>query len=75
MSTFLVACHLLGSQLLDSLIAEAVAGRPARDEGDVGVHGVVDVLPVEWVVDIADKDNDWFVATAYTYNGAPGVIG
>lgn len=26
------------------------------------------VLPVEWVVDVADKDNDWFVATAYGYN-------
>ncbi|CAN0508408.1 unnamed protein product, partial [Scytosiphon promiscuus] len=27
-------------------------------------------LPVEWVVDVADKDNDWFVATAYRYNDA-----
>ena len=28
------------------------------------------VLPVEWVVDVVDKDNDWFVATAYGYNDA-----
>ena len=27
-------------------------------------------LPVEWVVDVADKDDDWFVATAYGYNDA-----
>ncbi|CAM9168076.1 unnamed protein product, partial [Hapterophycus canaliculatus] len=27
-------------------------------------------LPIEWVVDIADKDDDWFLATAYGYNDA-----
>lgn len=58
-----VACF--GSQLLNCLIAEDVAGESASDRavGDVGI------LPIEWVVDIADKDNDWFIATAYTYNG------
>lgn len=68
------------SQLLDALIAEAGQGtKSARgdvDNSDVGTrHGVVDSLPVEWVVDIADKDNDWFVATAYAYNGAFCLVG
>lgn len=58
---------------LESLIAEA--------SGESSIATGIDksaerskapriVLPVEWVVDIADKDNDWFVATAYTYNGS-----
>ncbi|CAN0037399.1 unnamed protein product, partial [Sphacelaria rigidula] len=65
--------------LLDALIAEAGQGtKSARgdvDNSDVGIrHGVVDSLPVEWVVDIADKDNDWFVATAYAYNDTKKMV-
>lgn len=47
---------------LGSLVAEV--GR-----GEAGGEESVATLPVEWVVDIADKDSDWFIATAYAYNG------
>lgn len=36
---------------------------------DVGDEEIVEALPVEWVVDVADKDSDWFIGTAYAYNG------
>lgn len=56
-------------KLLGSLVAEA--GWSANDVGSE--EGGV-VLPVEWVVDIADKDNDWFVATAYGYKDVEQVV-
>ncbi|CAM9180255.1 unnamed protein product, partial [Discosporangium mesarthrocarpum] len=43
---------------LDELLKEAEA------KGGPGLEA----LPVEWVVDIADESNEWFVATAYSYN-------
>lgn len=49
-------------ELLGVLVTEAGLG-----EDDANEKGGPP-LPVEWVVDIADKDNDWFVATAYGYN-------
>ncbi|CAM9262206.1 unnamed protein product [Choristocarpus tenellus] len=43
---------------LDKLCKEAEA------EGGSGLGA----LPVEWVVDVADQSNQWFVGTAYSYN-------
>lgn len=38
------------------------------EDDAAGGDGLGSALSIEWVVDIADKDNDWFVATAYSYN-------
>lgn len=32
-------------------------------------------LPLEWVIDIADEKNGWFIGTAYEWRGATGCSG
>ncbi|CAN0469469.1 unnamed protein product, partial [Ectocarpus sp. 12 AP-2014] len=49
-------------ELLTSLLQESGWGETSNEE-DRAIN-----LPIEWVVDIADKDNDWFLATAFGYN-------
>ncbi|CAN0416040.1 unnamed protein product, partial [Ectocarpus sp. 12 AP-2014] len=50
------------NKLLTSLLQESGWGETSNEE-DRAIN-----LPIEWVVDIADKDNDWFLATAFGYN-------
>lgn len=50
------------NKLLTSLLQES-----GWDETSHEDNRVVN-LPIEWVLDIADKDNDWFLATAFGYN-------
>lgn len=57
-------CHFR-RQAFDELLEDNGASRP-KDAS-------VTTLPIEWVVDIADTGGDWFVATAYSYNGEPQV--
>ncbi|CAM9184016.1 unnamed protein product, partial [Ectocarpus sp. 6 AP-2014] len=49
-------------ELLTSLLQESGWGETSNED-DRAIN-----LPIEWVVDIADKDNDWFLATAFGYN-------
>ena len=62
----LVGCLSSDQKLLNSLLKEAGWGERHKAEGD----GDKVTLPIEWVVDIADKDGDWFIGTATGYNDA-----
>ncbi len=53
-------------QLLTSLLKET--GWDKRSKGKD--NGTPVVLPIDWVVDIADKDGDWFIGTATGYTDA-----
>eukprot|EP00752_Nemacystus_decipiens_P005170 g4692.t1 len=53
-------------ELLNSLLKETGWGERNKAKRD-GDHVS---LPIEWVVDIADKDGDWFIGTATGYNDA-----
>lgn len=58
-------CLLSSEKLLTSLLKETGWGeRKKKEEKD----GDSLTLPIEWVVDIADKDGDWFIGTATGYN-------
>lgn len=67
-SAFLLSGDNNNKKLLTSLLKEAGWGDKSKDEEEDG--GEIVTVPIEWVVDIADKDNDWFLATAYGYNDA-----
>ena len=62
----LVGCLSSDQKLLNSLLKEAGWDERHKAEGD----GDKVTLPIEWVVDIADKDGDWFIGTATGYNDA-----
>eukprot|EP00903_Cladosiphon_okamuranus_P008689 g8325.t1 len=53
-------------ELLNSLLKETGWGEKSKTEQDDDKV----TLPIEWVVDIADKDGDWFIGTATGYNDA-----
>lgn len=54
------------NKLLNSLLKETGWGERNKAEQD----GDKVTLPIDWVVDIADKDGDWFIGTATGYNDA-----
>lgn len=62
----LLGCLSSDQKLLNSLLKETGWGERNKAEGDGGKV----TLPIEWVVDIADKDGDWFIGTATGYNDA-----
>lgn len=59
-------CLSSDQKLLTSLLTETGWSERNKDEED----GDRVTLPIEWVVDIADKDGDWFIGTATGYNDA-----
>lgn len=62
----LFGCLSSDPKLMTSLLEENGWGE--RNEAKEDGHKVT--LPIEWVVDIADKDGDWFIGTATGYNDA-----
>lgn len=54
------------TQLLTSLLKETGWGERSKGEE----NGTPVTLPIDWVVDIADKDGDWFIGTATGYTDA-----
>jgi hypothetical protein len=38
----------------------------------IDVNG--EIIPLEWVIDIADENNGWFYGTAYNYNNATNIL-